>query len=187
MKPELLLFAVGGLLLVTGLLGGGFELRELKVPRVGRVARVLATAVGAVCMLLGLGVTNLDNPRRGPDPATAAQISANTATGPVHFTVHDDLGDTQVSEQVSVIVDGRHVGDLTINGDFPTSNLDISVDQPGRHDYTLGASSEELAADGSVVERDGTGQGTIMVEAGESFHVEYADSGDTRNLALVAD
>ena len=69
MSPDLLLFGVGGLLLVTGLLGGGFELRELKIPQVGRVARVCATGAGGACILLGFGLsTALTDPAPDPDP-----------------------------------------------------------------------------------------------------------------------
>src|SRR5262245_48427779 len=148
MRPELLLFAVGGLLLVTGLVGGGFEMRELKVPQVGRIARVLATGAGIVCIMLGLGVSTLTTPTdaganggdmvRGDDPQTA------------HFTIRDELGEMQVSEQVVVILDGRRVGVLTVNADYGDSQIEVAV-PAGSHDYTLSASSVEMLDDGSVV------------------------------------
>jgi hypothetical protein len=177
MSPDLVLFAVGGLLLVTGLLGGGFEMRELRVPEVGTIARVLATAAGCTCILLGLGLTTVAVP---PDDDAEA-------SGPVHFTVRDELVAPQISEQVTLILDGRRVGDLTVNEAYPTSELEVSVDEPGRHDYTLGVSTLELDESGAVVERDGSGQGTVMVEQGASYHVEYAEGGDGRDLTLVAD
>lgn len=153
MNPELLLLAVGALLLVTGLLGGGFELRELKIPKVGRVARVLATGAGVLCIVLGIGMTSVAEPTPPPDPVDT----------PVRFTISDSLGPTQISEQVTVILDGRRVGDLTVNLDYPETELEVSVPEPGQHHYTVAVSSIELAEDGSMVELTGTGHGTVLV------------------------
>jgi hypothetical protein len=181
MSPTLLLFGVGGLLLVAGLLGGGLEMRELKIPRVGRFARVLATGAGAVCILLGIAMSTPPEAGPGDNVARAAE------TGPVHFTVRDQLGENQISEQVTVILDGRRVGDLTVNADFPESQIEVSVDDPGRHDYTVDVSSLETDVDGTAVERTGTGQGSIVVESGADYSVGFSESGDTRNVTLVAD
>jgi hypothetical protein len=181
MSPTLLLFGAGSLLLVAGLLGGGLEMRELKIPRVGRFARVLATGAGAMCILLGIGMSTPPEAGPGDNVAKAAE------GGPVHFTVRDQLGETQISEKVTVIVDGRRVGDLTVNADYPESEIEISVDEAGRHDYTVDVSSVEANVDGSPVERRGTGQGSIVVEPGAGYSVSLSESGDTRNVTLVAD
>lgn len=194
MNPDLLLFAVGSLLLVTGLLGGGFELRELKIPRVGRIARVLATAAGGACILLGFGLsTALPDPAADGDPKPVASVgpvvTASPSPGktPVHVVVRDELGENQISEQVTVVLDGRRVGDLTVNTDYPTSDLELTVDDAGRHDYTLSVSSLEIAEDGSYVEVDASGQGTITAEAGTTFQVAYAGNGEDRDVTLLAD
>jgi hypothetical protein len=191
MSPELLLFAVGGLLLVTGLLGGGFELRELKIPRVGRVARVFATGAGGACIILGVGLsTALTEPEGdtgNPPPEASGPASPSPDSGPVRFVIRDDLGENQISEQVTVVLDGRRVGSLTVNADYPTSDLEVSVDDAGRHDYTLAVSSLEVAEDGSYVERDAGGQGTITAETGTSFSVSFSESGGSRDATLVAD
>lgn len=173
MSPELLLFAVGGLLLITGLVGGGFEMRELKIPRVGRFARVLAAGAGGACIMLGIGLATVEPEAVGKSPAT--------------FRIRDELGPNQLSEQVTVVVDGRRVGDLTVNENYPTSELEVTVEEPGRHDYTVSVSSLELAEDGTVVERDGTGQGSIVVEEGAAFQIAYSESGDERNVTLMAE
>jgi hypothetical protein len=191
MSPDLLLFAVGGLLLVTGLLGGGFELRELKIPRVGRVARVFATGAGGACIVLGLGLSTTLTEAGGDTRKPAAETAAVSPTpspesGPIHFVIRDELGENQISEQVTVVLDGRRVGDLTVNSDYSTSDLEVSVDDAGRHDYTLSVSSLELAEDGSYVQRDASGQGTITAEAGTSYQVAFSESGDSRDATLVA-
>jgi hypothetical protein len=192
MSADALLFAVGGLLLVTGLLGGGFELRELKIPKVGRIARVCATGAGGLCILLGLGLSTAvtETPIERADATTgpvASPTPGETPDEPVHFVIRDELGDAQVSEQVSVVLDGRRVGDLTVNSEYPQSQLELTVDGGDRLDYTISASSLEYDAAGDAVYRDGSGQGSFVPEAGASYHIEYGESGDRRDLALVAD
>jgi hypothetical protein len=54
MSIELLSFVLGGFLVAVGLLGGGIEVRELKVPSVGRITRVLSFAAGLA--FVGLAV-----------------------------------------------------------------------------------------------------------------------------------
>jgi hypothetical protein len=191
MSADALLFAVGGLLLVTGLLGGGFELRELKIPKVGRIARVFATGAGIACIILGLGLATLPgtpvapaNAETGPAAAPGPSVAADET---VRFVIRDELGDDQVSEQVNVVFDGRHVGDLTVNSEYPDSQLELAVKGADRHDYTISASSVEYDADGNTVSRDGSGQGSLVPEAGASYHVEFGQSGDRRDLTLVAD
>jgi hypothetical protein len=185
MGPDLLLLAVGGLLLVTGLLGGGFELRELKVPKVGKFARVLATAAGGVCILLGLGLHTLAEPTDQSAAATPTTASEHVAA-PVHFSIADQLGDGQVSEQVAVIVDGRRAGVLTISMDYPGSEVDVTVDAPGRHDYPLDVTSVEADGTGGTYQYETSGQGTIEVHPGDVFQVVAAGSGAGRKVSLMA-
>ena len=177
MSPALLLFGVGGLLLVTGVLGGGFELRELKVPRVGRLARVLATGAGGACIVLGLGLNASPGDNGG---AGAAEKK------PVHFVIHNKLGENQLAEQASVVFDGRHVGDLTVTEYDPEDFIELSA-EPGRHDYTVSVLTTEYAEDGSEVDRQGSGQGSIVVESAASYQLAASDTGDRRDVTLLAD
>jgi hypothetical protein len=62
MSPSTGLAAFGALLLLTGILGGGFEVKELRIPRVGLFSRLLAGTVGLGFIVWGLAI---------PDAATA--------------------------------------------------------------------------------------------------------------------
>jgi hypothetical protein len=53
MTIELLAFIFGIVLLFIAIVGGGFELRELKVPRVGTVARIVSAGAGVIFLALG--------------------------------------------------------------------------------------------------------------------------------------
>ena len=54
MTTETLSFIFGGLLLLIGLLGGGFELKELKLPKVGWSTRIMAFMTGLIFMAIGV-------------------------------------------------------------------------------------------------------------------------------------
>lgn len=48
MTPELLLFIFGALLILIGILGGGFDVKELKIPKVGAGVRICAILVSSL-------------------------------------------------------------------------------------------------------------------------------------------
>ena len=41
-------FILGAVLILAGILGGGFEAKELKIPKISGIARILAVVVGAI-------------------------------------------------------------------------------------------------------------------------------------------
>src|SRR5260370_14892253 len=123
MTPQIISFVFGAFLIFIGLLGGGFEVRELKIPKVGLGVRILAIVGGLFFMTLGIGIQS-----NGTTPEKAN-------SSPVNFTISDDLGEEQVSEQVTVVLDGRNVGDLTVNEQYPSSTIPLTVPQEGRYSY----------------------------------------------------
>ena len=54
MNSETILLIVGAVLIVTGVIGGGIEVKELKIPQVKVPTRVLAIVVGIVFLGMGL-------------------------------------------------------------------------------------------------------------------------------------
>ena len=53
MSVEILAFIFGCLLILVGVLGGGFEIKELKIPKVGNGVRLVAVVCGLVFIVLG--------------------------------------------------------------------------------------------------------------------------------------
>ncbi len=103
MTIEIVVFAFGALLLFTAILGGGFELKELKVPPVGRWARLSALVSGVILILLGIGLV-----ARPPQDEPAASTTTTTAettvdqgnltgTGRPRPTVADDVTPSQLN------------------------------------------------------------------------------------------
>lgn len=174
MNIEIAAFLFGGILLSVGILGGGFEIKELKIPKVGTGVRVLSATAGLVFICVAIGSATGDNPtanRINPRPTSL------TST-PVDFVLTDQLGQGEVSEQVTVLVDGRNVGNLTVNQDYPDSKMTVTVAQAGQHSYTAEATAV-FNADGNLIEYTGVGQGMIDVEPGQTYSLRGSVSGNT--------
>ena len=58
MNVEILSFILGALLLLIGIIGGGFEIKELKLPKVGGTTRLISIIVGS--LFIALGVIGID-------------------------------------------------------------------------------------------------------------------------------
>ena len=129
MTPEIVFFACGSLLILIGIFGSGFEVRELKIPKVGPGVRILAAVGGLAFITLGIGIQCRDTT---PEKANSS---------PVNFTISDVIGDEQVSEQITVVIDGRNVGDLTVNEQDPRSTITVTVPREGKYSYVLDASA----------------------------------------------
>jgi hypothetical protein len=67
MEPKILTFILGSILLLIGIFGGGFQVKELKIPQIGKFSRFVATSLGIFFIVLSLG---LDQPT--PTPAEIA-------------------------------------------------------------------------------------------------------------------
>jgi hypothetical protein len=97
MGIDAIAFGLGAILLLVGILGGGFELREFKVPPVGKALRLIATAIGLFFILVGIGlhasVNAPDNgsgvrgqtnsPDNGFNPPTQTQPPPSAPVDPV--------------------------------------------------------------------------------------------------------
>jgi hypothetical protein len=169
MSIQLAAFAFGGILMLVGVLGGGFEVKELRIPKVGPGARVLSAVVGLLFICLGFGATAGES-----QPV----VAGNTRELPVEFTLTDQLGDGELSEQVTVLVDGKNVGNLTVNGEYPSSQLMVTVPQSGQHSYTAEATAI-FDLQGDRVQYAGAGQGMIDVQQGRVYSLRGSMSGNT--------
>jgi hypothetical protein len=182
MNVNVLAFVFGALLLFVAIVGGGFELRELKVPRVGWAPRVVALVVGVLFIALGFAWTTeplvlADEPRHPPS-AQQDQPSPPAASEPVDFTITDQLGQDQVAERVEVRVDGKTVGALNIDLVHPTASLTVTVPQAGSYSYELRSATYLEYPDGTYDEFHGEGTGQIEVTPSASFAVVYEEAED---------
>jgi hypothetical protein len=55
-STQVMVFLLGAFLIVVGIVGGGFELKEIKVPSVARIPRIIAGVTGAALIAFALGL-----------------------------------------------------------------------------------------------------------------------------------
>ena len=83
MSLESMSFILGGILVAAALFGGGLEIKELKLPQIGRVARVFAAAFGLGFVLLAIYLNQLRNVSDAKPKASDAQREAMTFQSPM--------------------------------------------------------------------------------------------------------
>jgi len=180
MNVQVIAFAFGGVLLLISVLGGGFELKELKVPKVGVGVRVLSAAVGILFVCLGFSGSDAGMSQSSSANAsgTTKVLAANPPPEPVEFFLTDQLGEDEISEQVTVLIDGKNVGNLTVSQSYPNAQLRVTVPQPGQHSYAAEATAV-FDDNGDTFEYTGAGQGMINVRAGKIYSLRGSVSGNT--------
>ena len=92
MTLEVVSFVIGGLLIATAVVGGGFEIKEIRMPRVGAGARLGSLLVGLLFILMGLGIwettqqqlidSNAGRAALRPEPAPAERSAAPANPAP---------------------------------------------------------------------------------------------------------
>jgi hypothetical protein len=84
---EVISFIIGGILIGTAVVGGGFEIKEIKMPRVGAGVRIASLVVGSGFVLLAMGIWGANNPHLLAQPElgnafASAQTTAAAAAEP---------------------------------------------------------------------------------------------------------
>ncbi len=184
MTLEIVSFAFGGLLILTGMLGGGLQVRELNIPRIGAAARGAFMAVGV--LFIGIAVSINPTARAPASTALSAPTGAPTARGEtISFRIHDELGVGQVSEQVKVVINGRNVGSITVSAMHRNSELLVVLPHEDRYSYQLAANAVFIEDGDKLTEYIGIGEGYINPADGMHFALEGEVSGSTWQTRLV--
>lgn len=74
MSIQIMLLLFGGILVLIAIIGGGFELRELKIPQVEKTARILAAFGGIAFVVMAI---YYDSRSLGKNPAPPAFSQSN--------------------------------------------------------------------------------------------------------------
>ncbi len=173
MSLEIVSFIFGGLLILLGILGGDFELKEFKVPQIKGFTRLMCLAGGSFFIFLGIALEFKDY------PGSAPQSSNKENSRLVYFTIRNQLGEAQISEQVRVIIDDKPVGSITVSSVHPSSEISIAIPQEGRYSYQLSVTAYFLDEKGNPFEYSGLGSGYINVYSGKVFSITGQIIGNT--------
>lgn len=182
MTVEFIVFALGALLLLIGIIGGGFELKEIKIPPVGRIARALSSMAGVILILMGISMVAQSSPGNQQPSANPTE----TQSAAITFKIFDVIGPGQLNERVTVLLDGKRVGDLVVSSESSYSEITVTVPEAGQYSYSIEATANFFdAATGNIFPYTGIGQGMIQVDNGSSFMLAGSISGNSWLVTLV--
>ena len=162
MTPELMLIGGGVILLILAALGGGIEVKELKVPQINPISRFFCAISGVCLVFFGMYVTN---PNTSPIKLHPIRKSV---VAPTNFTISDALNEKFNAEQIEVFIDGNSVGILKLDKLLPFSVLKIPVPSEGKYQYRLAGRIIKETSSGSK-EYTISGKGYIQVVNGITF------------------
>ena len=147
------------LLFLTGFLGGGFGIREFKLPKASAGTRLVAILTS---LLLGVSGFVFQQPSKAK------------------FSLTNNLTRGALRERVVVTIEGQEVGSLTSTSSIPKSKREFTVPKAGVYTYSV-----ELFGfynnNGQETPFYGKGAGTINVESEDTFELQ----GDLRNNQLT--
>jgi hypothetical protein len=177
MTTQIALLLFGAFLLLIAIIGGGFEMRELKIPKVGNVPRILAGVGGVLFVMFAIGVGAAAQPNstkeNSPIPATAEQPRDPSPT-PVKFVVADTLDSDQnvrgLSDDTIIKIDGSPVGTLSVSERIPKGELVVTVAKAGQHSFAID-STVVFVYNNRRLSVNCFGTGMIDVNAGSHYIV----------------
>lgn len=166
MTVETLAFIFGALLILIGILGGGFEAKEIKIPKIAGIARLFSFIVGISFIGLGFSMPINGGLQNG---------TSDNSNQPVYFTIQDEIRAEDISNgyegQTTVHIDGRSVGTITVNPSFPKSSITVSMQKKGRYKYVV-ETSAHLNNNENATIVNCIGDGEIDVDSGKAYQVE---------------
>jgi hypothetical protein len=129
----------------------------------GWLSGIAAAVISGVLVV----VLTSDPAESDPEPTPVPPCCGQS----IDFAITDQLGPGQISERISVSVNGRSVGTLTVDTVHTNATITVTLPSTGRYDYRLEGSM--LIADGYGGSIPVTGYGTGVIEAshGRSFAV----------------
>jgi len=82
MTIQTMLLMFGGLLLLIAIVGGGFEVRELKIPKVEMIPRIMAAIGGIVFIVMAINYDS-GNTEENKTPPSASQAAQTRQSGDI--------------------------------------------------------------------------------------------------------
>jgi hypothetical protein len=183
---QLVLLVFGLILIASAIVGGGLEIREIRVPKMSLIPRLLAGVVGGGCLVAAL-YSNFQPSETSGAGASSRNSDQNEVAneGEAPAIITDRLGRRQNYARLAVDIDGRRVGELVMTPQSRSGRLEIEP-TPRVARYLL--EGEESTQFGSeTIQRRLAGEGTIEITPGAHFCVHSPESrgGSDRNISYL--
>ncbi|GEM_PF-3751283 len=81
MEIKIITFLFGCILLGIGVVGGGFQVKELNIPKVGNISRFFSTILGLFFIIMGFGLEDMDRPLP-PEPVPSPTPTIEPSPSP---------------------------------------------------------------------------------------------------------
>jgi hypothetical protein len=200
--PQFIGIAVGCFLMIVAIMGGGVEVKEIKIPRLSGWARFGSALLGAAIALASNGVSSGETqaaalaspanqsvdesanltaaePPPKPDvetnsqaPDTGTEVPPPPAAPSGYVTITDRLAQSQEYERIRVYLDGAATGRLAVDQNERMDRLQVPADGSVVSYYLEGTQRGDLGA-GPVIQRL-EGEGTIRLRPGTVYEMSLA-------------
>jgi hypothetical protein len=180
MTPQTAAFLLGCALVIIAIMGGGITAREITIPPLAIVPRLMCGVVGAALVVVGLNLLPMLR------PATAAATTASackglepafaTASQPV-VEITDRLGDNQQFERIDFFVADRGVGTLCVDRKAPSARILIPL--TGKEEPYAVKGTETTNRTTGPQTRAIEGEGTIDLRRPGRYSIRTNESSET--------
>lgn len=178
MTIEALSFIFGCILILIGIIGGGFEVKELKIPKVAWLTRIIAIIAGIAFLGLGFEFQGIKQEQTASHQENEASVQksvpSSSDTAPkneeISIKILNRLGPQQIAEEIQIFIEGRLAGNLLVDQQNTLDSAKIKVPAIGSCNYTIVASGVFMGPFGPY-RANGRGDGMIEVEEGNEFEV----------------
>ncbi len=204
MNMPTITFILGGILLLASILGGGFEVRELKIPKVNGISRLIAAVVGAFFILCAIGLDQNSAKAADAAPHPTTQAALTQAQQPqeyqrpqqvqepqqppqqsrrINFYVQDELSEGQLLETTRLYINGSDIGQFTLNPSAPRGSIAGWATNPGSYNYQLRSSLLVAQQNGQRIPLSCHGEGVVHLVEGARYTIRLL--GTTENDCQV--
>jgi len=176
-------FLIGCILLALAILGGGVEVKELKIPPLSATARVLIAVLGLICVGIALAQSSDRLTAASQGSGNDIAVSPTPSTTAAEAVISDRLGRRQINQVTEVFIDGEPVGTLRLSENRPTAA--IRVPATGRDVRYLLTGSESRRIDGQVQQNTLSGEGVVRFDPESHFCIRATPAAAEQNRLLI--
>jgi hypothetical protein len=141
------------------------------------IAGIIAAIISGVAVYYLTEANKPDPPPRPELPPTFPNSEPSSEPASIEFTVLNELGEIQVSEEVQIYMNGQLVANLIVNQQQVTASAKVKVPKAGSYNYTVLADGIFFDQFGQTYRQQGRGDGVIEVNAGSVFTLAITPHG----------